>query len=124
MSNLSRYKFSLAIFSLGLLWVVSEVVGDGTKPGPLDTATHSIAGRLASRHQEPAQASATPYELAVSQSEPAEEAPARDESAGERSNPWAADAPAPADARPPMSPDDTEADEPQSSAAADIVIHK
>ncbi len=125
MSNLSQYKLSLAVFSLGLLWVVSEVVGDGTKPGPLDTAAHSIAGRLAARHHETAQASSTPYELAVSQAEPAEAAPPPHETfATERSNPWSVDAPTPEDVRTPVSQDQAESDEQEPSGPTDVVIHK
>lgn len=124
MSNLSQYKVSLAIFSLGLLWVVSEVVGDGTQPGPLDTATHSIAGRLAARHHEAAQSSSTPYELAVSQAEPAEAAPPPEPFAAEPSNPWAADASSPEDAKAPASQDQAEVEEQEASAPTDTVIHK
>jgi hypothetical protein len=73
MSNLSQYRTSLAIFSLGLLWVVSEVVGDGQEPAPLDTATKSIVHRLAKSGDKAGETSSAPYELAVSQ---ADDAPA------------------------------------------------
>jgi hypothetical protein len=69
MSNLSQYRTSLAIFSLGLLWVVSEVVGSGDKPAPLDTATNSIVHRLAKSGDEASDTSSAPYELAVSQAD-------------------------------------------------------
>jgi hypothetical protein len=46
MSNLSQYRLSIGLFSLGLLWVVSEVVGDGDQPGMLDKTTTSIVHRL------------------------------------------------------------------------------
>jgi hypothetical protein len=75
MSNLSQYRMSIALFSLGLLWVASEVVGDGDKPGPLDTATKSIVHRLKSAdHGKVGQAPA-PYELAVTEVDVADREP-------------------------------------------------
>jgi len=81
MSNLSQYRMSLAIFSLGLLWVVSEVVGDGEKPAPLDTATKSIVHRLARSGDQAGDESGAPYELAVSQADDAEESNPHDDAA-------------------------------------------
>jgi hypothetical protein len=72
MSNLSQYRMSLGIFSLGLLWVVSEVVGDGEKPAPLDTATKSVVHRLASSGDDGGDPANAPYQLAVSQAEDGE----------------------------------------------------
>nr|WP_166176946.1 hypothetical protein [Altererythrobacter segetis] len=68
MSSLSQYRTSLAIFSLGLLWMVSEVVGDGEKPAPLDTATRSIVHRLKSADEKSGGQSDGDYELAVATS--------------------------------------------------------
>lgn len=94
MSNLSQYRMALGIFSLGLLWVVSEVVGGGEKPAPLDTATKSVVHRLASTGDKDGDPADPSYQLAVSQAgeesgwrEGAAQPPARSAS------PFALDAP-------------------------------
>lgn len=74
MNNLAQYRLSMAVFSLGLLWVASEVVGDGDKPGPLDSATKAIVHRLKSaRHAEGVRTN-SPYDLAVSTTDPGDRA--------------------------------------------------
>lgn len=65
MSNLSQYRLTLAVFSLGLLWGVSEVVGDGERPAPLDSATKSIVHRLNAADDGNGGQSDMRYELAV-----------------------------------------------------------
>jgi hypothetical protein len=65
MSNLAQYRFSIVMFSLGLLFVVSEVVGDGEKPGALDVATTSVVHRLKSGGADAADQEEASYELAV-----------------------------------------------------------
>jgi hypothetical protein len=97
MSNLSQYRMSLGIFSLGLLWVVSEVVGDGEKPAPLDTATRSVVHRLASAGDNGGDPGDPSYQLAVSQAEDAEQGADPGEGAAQpptrSASPFALDAP-------------------------------
>jgi hypothetical protein len=71
MSNLSQYRLSIVFFSLGLLWVVSEVVGDGDQPGMLDKATKSVAHRLNNAGDKTSEPDNGPL-LAVSQTYPGE----------------------------------------------------
>jgi hypothetical protein len=71
MSNLAQYRLSLGLFSIGLLWLVSEGVGEDRKPGPLDSATKSIAHRLQASHGAATDQTDANYELAVSEAVPA-----------------------------------------------------
>lgn len=73
MSHLGQYRLSIAVFSLGLLCVVSQVVGDGDNPGLLDTTTKSIVHRLDSANTGSHADAGAPVELAVSDA---------------KSNPW------------------------------------
>ena|SRR6478735_11663550 len=80
MSNLSQYRTSLGIFAIGLLWLVSEVVGEDGKPGPLTSATKSIAHRSQSPKNASTDDPEAGYELAVSKaipSDPGANAPRR-----------------------------------------------
>jgi hypothetical protein len=93
MSNLSQYRVSIGVFSLGLLWVVSEVVGDGQQPGALDNATTTIVHRLdaAGDQQDETQPR---YALAASETDSAADPeewdqPARGSQARHAASPWA-----------------------------------
>jgi hypothetical protein len=67
MSNLSSYRLSIVVFSLGLLWAVSEMVGDGERPGLLDHATKSLVHRLDAKDEGNGESSET---VARSESQP------------------------------------------------------
>lgn len=99
MSNLAQYRAVIVLFSLGLLFVVSQVVGDGKTPGVLDTVAQSAVHRLQSHGDQGADSSTANYELAVSEeypdeAEPGDEAESADSSAPaaeHASNAWALD---------------------------------
>jgi hypothetical protein len=125
MSNLSQYRMALGIFSLGLLWVVSEVVGSGEKPAPLDTATKSVVHRLASAGDKGGDPADPSYQLAVSQAgeesgwrEGAAQPPARSAS------PFALDAPSDEEDGA-LTPESGAGPEPERQAPPDVrLIHK
>jgi len=87
MSNLAQYRFSIILFSVGLLFVVSEVVGDGDKPGALDVATKSVAHRLNSGGANDAAEGGASDELAVTETV---EDPSSPSAGSPRAGPWAA----------------------------------
>lgn len=100
MSSQAQFRWYVGLFGLGLLWVVSEVVGDGEKPGPLENASKSIAHRVAAQAGENSPEGGHPYELAVTQAAASDEAegPAEPNEGdvnpvapepGAASNPWA-----------------------------------
>jgi hypothetical protein len=72
MIKLSQYRTMLGFFAIGLLWLVSEVIGDETKPGPLDSATKSMVHRLHEPASGGSDEAGTDYELAVSEAIPRE----------------------------------------------------
>lgn len=108
MGNLAQYRLAVVLFALGLLFVVSQVVGDGENPGAIDVAAKSIAKRLNS--SPPSETTSDePYEVAVTQSSGAHRARwfAKDDESDESGEPEISTAlPPPTDNAPALPPPD------------------
>jgi hypothetical protein len=123
MSNLAQYRVSIGLFSLGLLWAVSAVVGEGDKPGPLDSATKSIVHRLNSVDHGEERRSHSPFDLAVSEtSAPPPEASG--EASAEPAAPGSAAIDGSVDRAAPQAQAEPGAAEPQLAPPDAALIHK
>ena len=127
MIKLSQYRTLLGFFAIGLLWLVSEVVGEKSKPGPLDSAAKSMVHRLHGPGSGGTDEAGTNYELAVSKAIPRETtAPHRSAWAIEPDSPAASSAETASGVQPasPVRLVDAEAGEPQAEQPDVGVIHK
>jgi hypothetical protein len=70
MGNLARYRLFAGLFAAIILLGVSNLVGDGDRPGTIDVATKLIVTRLNSNSASQSAAAPTP-QIAVSQTETA-----------------------------------------------------